>query len=218
MLKGVATIKTGLEGLIKNLEDQQNFEKEKKIYKRDIYLNYKANLQRVVSLFNQIKSSSVNLKEVNDGHMRIFKEKSPLMGASFYEFKDTLLQLTDIWPDIPTSEIDCLKRAADHFQLAADNDRYLSEIEGIRMLEFGIMLLSRARLKEELKNLYGVFMRRASDIRGVYMKKKAGTKSMVDQEMFNAEITKINKIIQNANFFYKNDGQTSENTNEKKDG
>ena len=71
------------------------------------------------------------------------------------------------------------------------------------MLEFGIMLLSRARLKKEKEELFKIFMRRASDIRASYMKKKAGTKSMVDQEMFNAEINKVNKVIQDVSFIVK---------------
>ena len=77
----------------------------------------------------------------------------------------------------------------------------------LRLLEFGIKLLMRAKLKKTLDSLFKIFVKRASDIRSGLMKKKSSAKSMVDNEKYDSEIRKVNNIIQEMSYLYKSQGK-----------
>lgn len=202
-LRGMVFLKTSIESFISSMELQQKFEKENNIFKRDIFLNYRANLQRIVSLYSLVNKSALRIREINVEHIEFLKKKMPHMESPLMDFKEELFAFRSSWPGMPTDESECLKKAAEYFRLAADNDRYLSDLEALKMIEFGLMLLSRAKLREELEALFKVFMKRSSDVRTAYMRKKSQAKSMVDQENISVELNKINKVVQDVTYLYK---------------
>ena len=201
--KKVDSLKTDMEDIINLMSYQQNHEKQKNIFDKNVYLGYQSSIKESIGVYNKIKKAAIGLKEKNESHFSIVKDKVPMEDEKIYDFKASLKSYNDLWPNIPTSEIDCMNISAQYFQLTADNDRYISNIEGLKMLEFSINILISKGLKEKVHHIYKVFSKRASDLRSGFMKKKSSAKSMVDTENIESSLKSINSIIQDVSFAYK---------------
>jgi hypothetical protein len=196
-------MKACIADVMQSVENQKKEDHEKQVFNRDVYLNYQANLQRAAAEFAQLEGAAGRIQEVNTQHMGLMKDKAPAGAGGTRPLKPELLGYRSRWQDIPSDEVECLKKSAVYFRLAADNDRHLSDIEGLRMLEFGVRLLHRAGLKQDLDEQFKFFVKRGSDLRALYMKKSYETRSIEEAEKFKAETNKINSIIQDVTYLYK---------------
>jgi hypothetical protein len=206
MQKSISEFQATLDNLSALNQTQQKFDNEHKLYKKDVFLIYQACILRINGLLNQIKDTGINLKKANDVHVQLFKGKEGLSIESEV-LHQTLSGFSSLWTGIPVDEAECIRRSAEYFHLAADNDRHMSDVEGLKLMELALKILLESRQKKEAEEIYKLFIKRGSDLRSSLMKKKFQQHSVEEDANITSEMNKVNTILQDVSFFYKSSAQ-----------
>ena len=149
----------------------------------------------------------------NTGNMmRVVKSLKEILLTQFSDQGGTVLKndLTALaneilsfsvhWPEIPNDEDSSIKKSMEYYCLAVENDSFMSDMEGLQLLEFCMKVLKTAGRKEELEEMVKLFSRRTSNVRTLLMKKKSANPS---DGSIDLELRKINTLMTDVSFLYK---------------
>ncbi|MBN2143860.1 MAG: DUF2225 domain-containing protein [Candidatus Aureabacteria bacterium] len=162
-------------------------------------------VQQLMNLFNACESEIMGIIKQFTLQSQLEQTRT-VPGLSRMDlFKVDLASYAVLWPDIPDNENACVRKSVQYYTLAANNDQYLSDMEGLLMIEFCLKLTKRAQMKEELSALLTVFSKRGMNIRSALMKKKERARTFQESDHLETEIRKICSLIQDVHFMYKDE-------------
>jgi hypothetical protein len=192
-----------IESLVNLLIKEKEFEQSINILNTNTLATYIKNIQSLKTNINSICETMNNLKLINQSHLNDLKKSIPDISNDTSDFSNELLSYSHLWPDIPTDENSCIKKATDNYILAASNDPTLKDYDSLNLIKFCLTLLKKTGLKQELEENIKLFSKRASSAQSILLKKKAATKDRILSSNINAEIKKISSLIQDVSFDFK---------------